>query len=189
MQVTQLALPEVLLIEPRLFPDGRGHFFESWVEPRYREAGIELTFVQDNFSRSTKNTLRGLHFQEPRSQGKLVTVLSGRVYDIVVDIRKGSPRFGEWVSIDLDGDSPKQVWLPPGFAHGFCVLSETADFFYKCTAFYSPDTERSVRWNDPELAIAWPIETPILSDKDAAAPFLADAPVFPEFADTKCGSS
>jgi dTDP-4-dehydrorhamnose 3,5-epimerase len=179
VKVTPTALPEVLLIEPRVFPDLRGHFFESWVGPRYQEAGIAEPFVQDNFSRSTQNTLRGLHFQEPKGQGKLITVLSGRIYDVAVDVRTDSPRYREWIGIELDGDDPKQLWVPPGFAHGFCVLSERADFMYKCTEFYAPDTERSIRWDDPELAIDWPLDTPILSEKDAEAPFLADAPVLP----------
>ena len=179
MKVTPTALPEVLLIEPRVFPDLRGHFFESWVGPRYQEAGIAEPFVQDNFSRSTQNTLRGLHFQEPKGQGKLITVLSGRIYDVAVDVRTDSPRYREWIGIELDGDDPKQLWVPPGFAHGFCVLSERADFMYKCTEFYAPDTERSIRWDDPELAIDWPLDTPILSEKDAEAPILADAPVLP----------
>lgn len=180
MKVTPTELPEVLLIEPRIFPDGRGHFFETWVGPRYQEAGIAQPFVQDNFSRSVYGTLRGLHFQEPKAQGKLVTVLSGKVFDVAVDIRQDSPRFGRWVGVELNGDEPRQLWVPPGFAHGFCVLSESADFFYKCTEFYSPETERSVRWNDPKLAIDWPIDAPILSDKDGAAPMLADAPILPQ---------
>lgn len=182
MNVVPTELPEVLLIEPRVFPDGRGHFFETWVGPRYRDAGIEFDFVQDNFSRSVRGTLRGLHFQEPKAQGKLVTVLSGRVFDVAVDIRRDSPRFGKWVGVELDGDSPRQLWVPPGFAHGFCVLSDRADFFYKCTEFYNPSTERSVLWNDPDLAIEWPIKDPVLSDKDAAAPLLDQAPVLPVMA-------
>jgi dTDP-4-dehydrorhamnose 3,5-epimerase len=179
MKVTATELPEVLIIEPRLFPDGRGHFFEAWVEPRYREAGIQQPFVQDNFSRSVFGTLRGLHFQEPKAQGKLVTVLAGRIFDVAVDLRRGSPRFGQWVGVELNGDTPRQLWVPPGFGHGFCVLSEFADFFYKCTEFYSPETERSVRWDDPELNIDWPVAEPILSEKDAVAPLLSDAPMLP----------
>ncbi|MGB0554515.1 MAG: dTDP-4-dehydrorhamnose 3,5-epimerase [Alphaproteobacteria bacterium] len=179
MKVTPTALPEVLLIEPRVFPDARGHFYESWVGPRYQEAGIDAPFVQDNFSRSTRNTLRGLHFQEPKGQGKLITVLSGKIYDVAVDVRIDSPRYRDWIGIELDGDNPQQLWIPPGFAHGFCVLSAQADFMYKCTEFYAPETERSIHWDDPELAIDWPLDTPILSEKDAAAPFLADAPVLP----------
>jgi dTDP-4-dehydrorhamnose 3,5-epimerase len=179
VKVTPTALPEVLLIEPRVFPDSRGHFFESWVGPRYQEAGIAVSFVQDNFSRSTQGTLRGLHFQEPKGQGKLITVLSGKIYDVAVDVRSDSPRYREWIEIELNGDYPQQLWIPPGFAHGFCVLSEHADFMYKCTEFYAPETERSIRWDDPELAIDWPLDAPILSEKDAAAPLLADAPALP----------
>ena len=179
MKTTTTSLPEVLIVEPRVFPDSRGHFYEIWVDNRYEEAGIHGPFVQDNVSRSVRGTLRGLHFQEPKGQGKLITVLSGTIFDVAVDIRKNSPRFGQWVGIELDGNSPKQLWIPPGFAHGFCVMSEHADFMYKCTEFYTPGTERSIRWNDPELAIDWPLDLPILSEKDAAAPFLADAPALP----------
>lgn len=179
MNVTATELPEVLLIEPNLFPDDRGHFFEMWVEPRYREVGVPQKFVQENFSRSVRGTLRGLHFQEPKAQGKLVTVLAGRVFDVAIDIRCGSANFGKWIGVELDGDRPRQLWVPPGFAHGFCVLSETADLFYKCTDFYSPSTERSLLWNDPDLAIDWPVSEPVLSPKDAAAPRLADAPILP----------
>ncbi len=183
MKVSPTSLPEVLLIEPRVFPDGRGHFFEMWVETRYSDAGIHLPFVQDNFSKSVKGTLRGLHFQEPSAQGKLVTVLAGTVFDVAVDIRRGSPRFGEWIGVELDGDHPRQLWVPPGFAHGFYVLSDQAYFHYKCTEFYNPSTERSVRWDDPSLLIEWPVEAPVLSDKDSAAPLLADAPVLPDYKD------
>ena len=179
MKIKPTLLPEVLLIEPRVFPDARGHFFESWVGPRYQEVGIAAPFVQDNFSHSTQHTLRGLHFQEPQGQGKLITVLSGKIYDVVVDVRSNSPRYREWIGIELNGDNPKQLWIPPGFAHGFCVLSEHADFMYKCTEFYAPKTERSIRWDDPELAIYWPLDAPILSEKDATAPLLANAPVLP----------
>jgi dTDP-4-dehydrorhamnose 3,5-epimerase len=177
VKVTPTALPEVLLIEPRIFPDSRGHFFETWVGPRYQEAEIAVPFVQDNFSRSTRHTLRGLHFQEPKGQGKLITILSGKIYDVAVDVRYDSPRYRKWIGIELDGDNPQQLWIPPGFAHGFCVLSAHADFMYKCTDFYAPETERSIRWNDPELAIDWPIDAPLLSEKDAAAPLLTDAPL------------
>ena len=181
MKVNPTPLPEVLLIEPRVFPDGRGHFFEMWVENRYREAGVQFPFVQDNFSKSVKGTLRGLHFQEPCAQGKLVTVLEGTVFDVAVDIRRGSPRFGEWTGVELHGDHPRQLWVPPGFAHGFCVLSDQAYFHYKCTAYYNPSTERSIRWDDPSIAIDWPVETPLLSDKDNAAPLLANAPLLPDY--------
>lgn len=179
MIIRPTALPEVIVIEPRLFGDARGFFVETWNSARYREAGIALDFVQDNLSRSRKGTLRGLHFQEPDSQGKLVSVLSGAVFDVVVDIRHGSPRFGQWVGMELDAESRRQMWIPPGFAHGFCVLSETADFFYKCTALYNPQAEHTVRWDDPALAINWPVSSPVLSQRDATAPFLSAAKTLP----------
>jgi dTDP-4-dehydrorhamnose 3,5-epimerase len=181
MKVTPTTLPEVLLLEPAVFGDDRGFFLESYQARRYAEAGISASFVQDNQSRSTRGTLRGLHFQEPQAQGKLVSVLQGAVYDVVVDIRRGSPRFGQWVGIELSGRTHQQLWIPPGFAHGFCVTSESADFFYKCTAYYAPEHERGIAWNDPDLAIPWPIKAPLLSRKDAAAPRLKDAPVLPLF--------
>lgn len=181
MIVTPSLLPEVLLLEPRVFPDSRGYFFESWQRDRYADAGVEPAFVQDNISRSSQGTLRGLHFQEPFAQGKLITVLSGRIFDVAVDVRRGSPRFAQWVGMVLDAEKPCQVWIPPGFAHGFCVLSETADFMYKCTEFYRPDSERSLRWNDPSIGIDWPVSAPLLSAKDAAAPLLPDAPVLPVY--------
>jgi dTDP-4-dehydrorhamnose 3,5-epimerase len=185
MKIYQTSLPEVLILEPQLFPDSRGHFYEMWLEDRHSEAGIAGPFVQDNVSRSVRGTLRGLHFQKPKAQGKLVTVLAGRIFDVAVDIRADSPTFKKWVGLELDGDQPRQLWVPPGFAHGFCVLSESADFLYKCTEYYSPMTEHSVRWDDPDLAIKWPIEFPVLSNKDAAAPLLADVPVLPSCKDLK----
>jgi dTDP-4-dehydrorhamnose 3,5-epimerase len=179
MKTTPTRLPEVLIIEPRVFPDARGHFYEMWENNRYRDANIPGPFVQDNVSRSVRGTLRGLHFQEPRSQGKLVTVLTGKIFDVAVDIRRDSPRFRQWVGVELDADNPRQLWIPPGFAHGFCVISEWADFLYKCTQSYNPTTERSICWNDPDLAIDWPIPNPVLSEKDAAAPLLSDTPILP----------
>jgi len=179
LKVKPTALPEVLLIQPKVFADERGHFLETWFAPRYRDIGIVESFVQDNFSRSTRNVLRGLHFQEPMGQGKLITVLAGTIYDVVVDIRVDSPRFRQWIGVELDGAVPTQLWIPPGFAHGFCVMSESADFMYKCTEIYTPAAERSIRWNDPELRIKWPIDTPILSTRDNAAPLLMDAPLLP----------
>ena len=179
MKTTPTTLPEVLIVEPRVFPDSRGHFYEMWVDNRYKEAGIHGPFVQDNVSRSVRGTLRGLHFQEPMAQGKLVTVLTGKIFDVAVDIRQDSPRFGQWVGIELDGDDPKQLWIPPGFAHGFCVMSEQANFLYKCTEAYNPATERSIRWDDPNLAIDWPVADPVLSEKDAAAPHLSEATILP----------
>ncbi|CAM3812246.1 dTDP-4-dehydrorhamnose 3,5-epimerase [Corallococcus sp. ZKHCc1 1396] len=181
MKVTPLELPEVLLLEPKVFGDDRGFFLESYNAKRYADAGIPGPFVQDNLSRSVKGTLRGLHFQEPNAQGKLVQCLAGAVWDVAVDVRRGSPTFGRWVAAELSFENKRQLWVPPGFAHGFCVLSDSADFFYKCTALYSPETERSVHWNDPDLAIPWPVSAPLLSGKDQQAPRLKDAPVLPIF--------
>ncbi|AFE10124.1 dTDP-4-dehydrorhamnose 3,5-epimerase [Corallococcus coralloides DSM 2259] len=181
MKVTPLAIPDVLLIEPKVFGDDRGFFLESFHAKRYADVGVVGPFVQDNLSRSVKGTLRGLHFQEPNAQGKLVQCLAGAVWDVAVDIRKGSPTFGRWVAAELTGENKHQLWVPAGFAHGFCVVSDSADFFYKCTALYSPESERSVAWNDPDLAIPWPVKEPLLSPKDQRAPQLKDAPVLPVF--------
>jgi dTDP-4-dehydrorhamnose 3,5-epimerase len=181
MKVTQTALPGVLLLEPKVFGDERGFFFESYHAGRYAEAGIPARFVQDNLSRSVRGTLRGLHFQEPNAQGKLVQVVAGAVYDVAVDIRRGSPHFGRWVGYELSAANKLQLWVPPGFAHGFCVTSDSADFLYKCTDLYNPAAERGIAWNDPALDIPWPVEQPLLSAKDRAAPRLADAPVLPEY--------
>jgi dTDP-4-dehydrorhamnose 3,5-epimerase len=166
VRVTKIDIPGVLLFEPTLLSDHRGAFIETYHEDRYRTAGIRECFVQDNFSRSIRHTLRGLHFQEPRAQGKLVMALEGTVYDVVVDIRKGSPSFGRWYGVELSGDNLRQMYIPPGCAHGFCVTSATASFLYKCTAYYSPEDDRGLRWNDPALEILWPIREPILSTKD-----------------------
>lgn len=177
-------LPEVLVIEPRLFSDERGVFFESWKEPAYQALGLTLPFVQDNVSHSVQGTLRGLHFQEPTAQGKLVQVLAGEVFDVAVDIRRGSPRYGQWMGMLLDATSGRQLWIPPGFAHGFYVTSERASFLYKCTALYTPAHERTIRWNDPRLAIRWPIasgQLPIVSGKDAAAPSLDESDQLPRY--------
>jgi dTDP-4-dehydrorhamnose 3,5-epimerase len=179
MKVSETALPGVLVIEPRVFSDDRGFFLESYQATRYHAAGIPAAFVQDNVSRSVRGTLRGLHFQEPNAQGKLVQVIRGSVYDVVVDVRRGSPTFCKWIGVELSGDVPRQMWIPPGYAHGFCVTSESADFLYKCTTPYAPDSERSIRWNDPQIGIDWPVAHPLLSKKDADAPTLADAPVLP----------
>lgn len=181
MKVTPLEIPDVLLIEPKVFGDDRGFFLESFHAKRYADAGVVGPFVQDNMSRSVKGTLRGLHFQEPNAQGKLVQCLAGAVWDVAVDIRKGSPTFGRWVAAELTGENKHQLWVPAGFAHGFCVVSDSADFFYKCTALYSPESERSVAWDDPDLAIPWPVKQPLLSAKDQRAPRLKDAPVLPVF--------
>ena len=182
MKVAATDLPEVLVLEPRVWKDARGAFSEVWKDETYRALGILGPFVQDNLSHSVKGTLRGLHFQEPSAQGKLVQVLAGSVWDVAVDVRRGSPTFGRSIGIELDGESARQLWIPPGYAHGFLVLSERASFLYKCTAAYSPAHERSIRWDDPGLAIRWPLsagQRPLLSPKDAAAPLLSEAEVLP----------
>jgi dTDP-4-dehydrorhamnose 3,5-epimerase len=178
-------LPGVILVEPDVHRDARGYFLETWHADKYRAAGIDATFVQDNASRSARGTLRGLHYQEPDAQGKLVRVADGAVYDVAVDVRRGSPTFGRWYGVELSGENHRQLWIPPGFAHGFCVLSAHADFVYKCTTFYSPRSERAVRWDDPDIGVDWPrvdgIGEPLLSQKDRAAPRLADAAVLPDY--------
>lgn len=172
MNVTATDLPGVYLVEPRVFPDQRGFFLENWHAERYTQAGIAGPFVQDNYSHSTRGALRGLHYQLRHAQGKLVWVLQGEVFDVAVDIRRGSPTFGRWFGTLLSGENHRQLYVPAGFAHGFCVLSETADFLYKCTDFYAPGDEYGLRWDDPRLAIRWPITTPLLSDKDRQYPTL-----------------
>jgi dTDP-4-dehydrorhamnose 3,5-epimerase len=176
LPVAPTDLPEVLLIETAVFTDARGYFFESWHSQKYREQGLPAAFVQDNVSFSTKSTLRGLHLQEPFAQGKLVQVLDGEIFDVAVDVRVGSPRFGAWTGRWLSRDNGRQMFVPPGFAHGFYVGSDTALVSYKCTEVYHPETECSIAWNDPAIAIAWPTRHPALSEKDARAPFLADIP-------------
>jgi len=167
-------IPGVLIIEPRIFGDQRGFFFEAYQAARYAEYGMNHPFVQDNISRSGRGTLRGLHLQYPTCQGKLVSVLRGQVLDVAVDVRIGSPTFGRHVAVELSEINRRQMWVPRGFAHGFLVLSESADFFYKCDEYYRPADEITLRWDDPAFQIKWGIETPILSEKDAAAPTLAD---------------
>ncbi|ALG68270.1 dTDP-4-dehydrorhamnose 3,5-epimerase [Beggiatoa leptomitoformis] len=172
MKVIKTAIPEVLLIEPRVFGDERGFFLESYNQQRYIDAGVTERFVQDNHSHSAKNVLRGLHFQREHPQGKLVYVTKGIVFDVAVDIRKDSPTYKKWVGAILTADNHHQFYVPAGFAHGFCVLSDTADFHYKCTEYYHPKDEASLRWDDPDIGITWPISKPILSQKDADAPYL-----------------
>ena len=174
MIVESLALPGVLLIKPRHFRDARGQFLETWHDERYAAAGLPGPFVQDNVSVSLHGVLRGLHFQHPKSQGKLVTVLAGSVFDVAVDVRRGSPAHGRWIGHELTAESGHQLWIPPGFAHGFLVTSSEAVFSYKCTAYYSPSDERCVRWNDPAIGIRWPSDAPVLSDKDGVAPLLRE---------------
>ncbi|MBX3246633.1 MAG: dTDP-4-dehydrorhamnose 3,5-epimerase [Myxococcales bacterium] len=180
MEVVPLSIPDVLLVKPRVFGDARGYFLESFHVERYAEHGIPLEgmrFVQDNVSRSPKGILRGLHLQHPNGQGKLVQVTEGAVYDVAVDVRFGSPTFGKWVGEVLDAERHHQLWIPPGFAHGFLVLSEHATFSYKCTAFYDPSTELSLRYDEPAFGVEWPLEgPPKLSAKDEAAPALASLP-------------
>lgn len=176
MIVESTTLPGVLLIKPDVFGDARGYFIESWNRRRYAEAGLDRDFVQDNQSLSKQGILRGLHFQNPSPQGKLVQVLRGEVFDVAVDIRFGSPTFGQWFGAILSEENHHQLWVPEGFAHGFCVTSEMALFSYKCTDFYNPKAEFSLRWDDPDLGIAWPIDTPALSAKDQAGMLLKDFP-------------
>jgi dTDP-4-dehydrorhamnose 3,5-epimerase len=175
-------IPEVLVIEPTIHRDERGFFFESWHEERFASKGLAARFVQDNHSRSVRGTLRGLHYQIESPQGKLVRVVYGEVYDVAVDLRRSSPTFGQWVREGLTAENQKQLWIPPGFAHGFYVLSERADLLYKCTTYYAPPHDRTVRWDDPDLAIDWRLVgagSPLLSAKDASAPLLRDSPTYP----------
>lgn len=180
MRVSPSRIPEVLVIEPRVFGDDRGFFFESFNQNVFRAAtGLDVSFVQDNHSKSAKGVLRGLHYQIQQPQGKLVRVVQGEVFDVAVDLRKGSESFGQWVGVHLSADNKKQFWVPAGFAHGFVVLSETAEFLYKTTEYYAPQHERCIRWDDPSIAIDWPIkESPILSEKDQLGLSLEKADIF-----------
>ena len=174
-------IPDVILIEPNFFGDHRGFFMETWQRKTSAENGIDYDFVQDNHSKSAQGILRGLHYQIEQTQGKLVRVVQGCVYDVAVDIRKSSPTFGQWVGYELSAENQKMLWVPPGFAHGFYVMSETAEFVYKCTDYYAPEHERSLLWNDQQLNIDWPLvddKAPILSDKDAVAPSFTNAETF-----------
>ncbi|MBV9912273.1 MAG: dTDP-4-dehydrorhamnose 3,5-epimerase [Sinobacteraceae bacterium] len=182
MQFEPTAIPEVVLIRPRVFGDSRGFFLESWEQQKFAAAGIDARFVQDNHSRSSRHTLRGLHYQIQHAQGKLVRVVSGAVYDVAVDIRRSSPSFGRWVGVELSADNHAMLWVPAGFAHGFVVLSDSADFLYRCTDFWAPQFERAIAWDDPDLDIRWPLPAgtaPLLSTKDAAAVRLRDAEYYP----------
>ena len=180
MQVTATDLPEVMIIEPKVFGDARGFFLESFNAKAFAEAtGVDLPFVQDNHSRSAQGVLRGLHYQIKQAQGKLVRVVRGSVFDVAVDVRRSSPNFGRWVGVELTEDNNRQLWVPPGFAHGFLVLSASADFLYKTTDYYAPEHERSVLWNDPAIGIDWPLlGEPLLSGKDKVGALLKDAEVF-----------
>ncbi|MEW4530140.1 dTDP-4-dehydrorhamnose 3,5-epimerase [Maioricimonas sp. JC845] len=175
MKFQRTELPDVVLIEPTIFRDDRGFFMETYHRQRFVEGGIDAVFVQDNLSRSTRGTVRGLHFQIQQAQGKLVHVLAGEIFDVAVDLRRSSATFGRWVGVTLSEDNRRAVYIPPGFAHGFCVVSETADVFYKCTDFYAPQHERTLLWNDPAVGVDWPVPgEPILSEKDRHGQPLSD---------------
>jgi dTDP-4-dehydrorhamnose 3,5-epimerase len=179
MNIIETTLPGVLLLEPKVFGDPRGFFLESWNRQIFAERGLNMDFVQDNHSRSAKGVLRGLHYQLNDPQGKLVRVTSGAVFDVAVDVRKSSPNFGQWVGYELSADNQRMMWVPPGFAHGFLVLSDTADFLYKTTAYYAPQWDRGIRWDDPEIGVKWPLDgAPTLSPKDQVLPLLKDAEVY-----------
>ena len=177
MKRIETNLPGCLVIEPLVHGDARGYFYESFNAEKYRALGIDANFVQSNVSRSARGVLRGLHYQYPNPQGKLVNVLEGEVYDVAVDLRVGSPTFGRWAAAILSADNKRHFWIPEGFAHGFCVLSEFATFTYQCTALYARDADAGIRWNDADIAIDWPISAPLLSDKDQRAPFLHEVDV------------
>ncbi|HEX2218063.1 MAG TPA: dTDP-4-dehydrorhamnose 3,5-epimerase [Gemmatimonadales bacterium] len=182
MKVASTSIPEVRVIEPVVWSDARGFLLEVWQAERYRQAGMDMAFVQDNHSRSVHGVLRGLHYQIEQAQGKLVRVVTGRIFDVAVDLRRGSPTFARWTGVELSEDNHRQLWIPPGFAHGFYVLSAQADVMYKCTALYAAEHERTLRWDDPEVGIQWPLAgagPPLVSAKDAAGLSLRDAPVYP----------
>jgi len=178
MKFTETKIPDVIVVEPDVFGDNRGFFMEAWHAEKFAAGGIAADFVQDNQSRSVQGILRGLHYQITQPQGKLVRVLSGEVFDVAVDLRKNSATFGQWVGVRLNAENKKMLWVPPGFAHGFYVISKQADFFYKCSDFYAPEYERAIRWDDPDLGIDWPLvegNAPVLAPKDAAAAAFRDA--------------
>lgn len=180
MNLIETTLPGVVLLEPKVFGDARGFFLESWNRQTFAQLGLEPDFVQDNHSRSARGVLRGLHYQLKQPQGKLVRVVSGAVFDVAVDLRRSSPHFGHWVGYELSAENRRMMWIPPGFAHGFLVLSDSADFLYKTTTYYAPEWDRGVRWDDPQIGVAWPLEgTPVLSAKDQVQPLLGDAEVYP----------
>ena len=191
MKIIETHLPGVMVIEPKVFGDKRGFFLESFRQDTIEQAGINVTFVQDNHSRSTQGVLRGLHYQLKQTQGKLVRVTSGSVFDVAVDVREGSPTFGQWYGAQLDEENMRMMYVPPGYAHGFVVLSDSADFLYKCTDYYHPESEQGIAWNDPDIGIEWPIKglssEVSLSEKDKANPFLKNQPSdkLPHFSDFK----
>lgn len=176
MKITRCDIAGLVIIEPRVFGDARGYFMETWNQKRYQEAGVPAQFVQDNVSFSRRGILRGLHFQNPNPQGKLLQVLLGEVYDVAVDMRQGSPTFGKWHGLTLSSENRVQFYIPPGFAHGFVVTSDTALFHYKCTETYSPQDEVTLRWDDPDIGVNWPISDPLLSEKDKRGLLLRDMP-------------
>jgi dTDP-4-dehydrorhamnose 3,5-epimerase len=182
VEFERLSIPDVILVRPRIFGDERGFFLESWEKRKFAAGGIAADFVQDNHSRSVRHTLRGLHYQVEQPQGKLVRVVAGAVFDVAVDLRRSAPTFGQWVGAELTAENRHMLWVPPGFAHGFLVTSDSADFLYKCTDYYAPQAERSIRWDDPHLAIDWPLPSgisPRLSAKDAAGVAFEQAEYFP----------
>jgi dTDP-4-dehydrorhamnose 3,5-epimerase len=182
VEFERLSIPDVILVRPRIFGDERGFFLESWEKRKFAAGGIAVDFVQDNHSRSVRHTLRGLHYQVEQPQGKLVRVVAGAVFDVAVDLRRSAPTFGQWVGAELTAENRHMLWVPPGFAHGFLVTSDSADFLYKCTDYYAPKAERSIRWDDPQLAIDWPLPSgtsPRLSAKDAAGVAFEQAEYFP----------
>jgi dTDP-4-dehydrorhamnose 3,5-epimerase len=181
VKVIATSLPEVKLVEPDVFEDRRGFFLEAWNARTYASAGLDAEFVQDNHSRSSRGVLRGLHYQLARPQGKLVRVVAGRAFDVAVDIRRSSPRFGRWAGAELSAKNRMLLWVPPGFAHGFLALEDDTDLLYKCTDYYAPALERAILWSDPAIAIAWPLDEaqPLLAERDAAAPALAEAEIYP----------
>lgn len=181
MRIIATDLPDVFIIEMKVFADDRGSIKELWNAPRYLNHGLGVPSVQTNFSRSRKGVIRGLHYQEPHGQGKLVSVVAGEVFDVAVDIRRGSPTFGRWTGTLLSGDNHHQLWIPPGFAHGFSVLSEQADFIYQCTAPYDPSCEHAIRWDDPAIGIDWKVRDPVIAAKDRSAPLLSEAKVLPPY--------
>ena len=181
MEIIPAALPDILIIKPDVYPDKRGYFMETYHSEKYSRQGIPAAFVQDNQAMSPRNVIRGLHYQIEYPQGKLIRVLSGEIFDVAVDIRKGSPTFGRWHGEYLTNANLHQMYVPVGFAHGYCVLSDTAEIFYKCTNLYHPEHDRGILWNDPDIGIEWPVTTPVLSEKDANQPCLRNAPQFDYF--------
>lgn len=174
MHIIETKIPGVLILEPTVYSDARGDFFECFHAEKYPHQGLPAKFVQDNFSRSKKNVVRGLHYQLTNAQGKLIWITQGKIFDVVADVRRGSPTFGQWLGITLSADKQQQVYIPPGLAHGFCALTDNVNFYYKCTDYYQPNSERGILWSDTDLNIPWPVTNPILSDKDKLNPTLKD---------------